>query len=473
MKRFLSLILCLIIIATPVFAEESATPTLTGAGAAFYADNIAEFINKYYKFDIRAEDLYHSALRKVLLKHPEILPDVIEAMTENLDTYSDYLDAEEFSAWEESLSGSFVGIGVSIEQLGDYIVVVSPMTGSGAELAGILPGDKIVSVDGQNVVGQSIEAVRTLIVGELGTTVQIGVLRGEETLNFTITRCIVEQTTVSYSVTDENLGYIGIASFAENTPSDVKKALDYFDSQKIKKLIIDVRDNPGGELTSLLDTLRLFMPKGNILYINYKDESMNIAYKNTVNKSGKYKIAILANENSASAAEAFAASMKDAKVATLIGRTTFGKGSMQTLQPLLTGGALKLTIALYQTAGGSFVDGVGVAPNHFVKNAVKPLKDNPDILPMQFSLVINESSDPQAIEAAEFRLKVLSISPGKIDGIFDADTRSAVTQFQAKYNLPASGELDITTQTALDNATREISTIVDKQYQKAVELLTD
>lgn len=472
MKRSLALLLCLLIVVTPVFAEEN-TAVLPGSAAAYYADSVANFISRYYKFDVSSEGLYHDALQKILLEHPELLPVVIEAMTEGLDIHSTYLDAEEYASWTESLSGSFVGIGVSIEQRGDYIVVVSPISGSGSELAGILPGDKIVSVDGQNVVGQSIESVRTLIVGELGTPVEIGILRGNETLSFTIIRCNVEQTTVSYSVTDENLGYIVISSFAENTPEDVKKALDFFDSKKIKKLIIDVRNNPGGELNSLLDTLRLFMPKGDILHINYKDESMNTVYKNTVDKSGKYKIVILVNENSASAAEAFAASMKDAKVATLVGRTTFGKGSMQIIQPLLTGGALKLTVALYQSAGGSFVDGVGVEPHYSVKNMVKPLKNNPDALPMQFSLVINENSSAEAIEAAELRLKLLSISPGPVDGIFDENTRFAVKQFQTEYNLPLSGELDITTQTALDNATMNIDTTVDKQFEKAVQLLTD
>ena len=472
MKRFLALLLCFIIVFTPAFAGEN-TVVFPGKVAAYYAENISNFISSNYKFGISSGDLYHDALNKILLSHPELLTEVIEAMTENLDKYSTYLDPEEYNSWVESLSGSFVGIGVSIEQRGDYIVVVNPISGSGAELAGILPGDKIVSVDGLNVVGQSIESVRTLIIGDLGTTVEIGILRGNENLSFTITRCNVEQTTVSYSVTDDNLGYIMISSFSENTPKDVKEALNYFDSQKIKKLIIDVRNNPGGELNSLLDTLRLFMPKGDILYINYKNEAMNTVYKNTVDNSRKYKIVILANENSASAAEAFSASMKDAKVATVVGRTTFGKGSMQTIQPLATGGALKLTIALYQSAGGSFVDGVGVSPDYYVKNITKPLKKNPDALPMQFSLVINENSTSDEIEAAELRLKLLSISPGKVDGIFDQDTRSAVKEFQSMYNIPVSGELDITTQIALDNQTMNIDTTVDKQFEKAVQLLSD
>lgn len=473
MKRFIALILSFILLIIPVFAEETAEKVFSGKFAAYYANSVVDYIDYYYKFDTSTEKLYKAALETVLKEHPEMLSSVIESMTEDLDKYSTYLDPEEYSSWLESLSGSFAGIGVTIEQRGDYIVVVSPIEGSGAELAGVLPGDKIVSVNGEDVVGQTIETVRTKIVGEVGTPVNIGVLRGEEAITFTISRCIVEQTTVSHAVTEDDIGYIVISNFAETTPEDVSKALKDFDSKKIKKLIIDVRNNPGGELNALLDTLRLFMPKGDILHINYKNEQANITYTNNVNNSKKYEIVVLANENSASAAEAFAGSMKDKKVAKIVGKTTFGKGSMQTIQPVITGGALKLTVALYQSAGGSFVDGVGVAPDYRITNSLKPLHSNPDFLPMQFSLVIDENSSPEAIEAAELRLKLLSIYPGKVDGVFDADTKAAVTQFQTDYCLDVTGQLDISTQTILDNLTRDIKTSVDNQYKKAVELLTD
>ena len=471
MKKFLSIILCLVLLSSQAFAADDTLLGLTGNAAVYYANSVKSFIEAYYKFDASGEDIYRRALEKLLKENPELLSSVIEGMTDGLDNYSTYLDADEYTSWNESITGSFVGIGVTIEQRGNYIVVVAPIKDSGAELAGILPGDKIISVDGKNVVGESIESVRTLIVGDLGTTVDVGILRGEEEVVFTIERCEVEQTTVSHSVTDEGYGYIVISSFAENTPAGVKEALDDFDSKKIKKLIIDVRNNPGGELNSLLDTLRLFMPKGDILYINYKDEKNRITYKNDKNRSGKYEIVILANENSASAAEAFSASMKDAKVATVVGRTTFGKGSMQVIQPVITGGAIKLTVALYQTAGGSFVDGVGVKPDYMVKNSLKPLKNNPDFPQMQFALVIDENSSPEAIEAAELRLRLAGISPGSVDGIFDDDTKEAVKLFQEKFGLDITGSLDINTQVELDNATASIQTTVDRQYSKALELL--
>ena len=431
------------------------------------------YIENYYKHGIDGKDIYRNALEKILEENPDMLSVAIEGMMEGMDDYSTYMTAEEYNSWTESLSGTFVGIGVTIEQRGQYIVVVSPISGSGAELAGMQAGDKIVSVDGEDVVGKPIESVRSLIVGDIGTVVTVGVLRGEKYIDFSITRGPVEQTTVSHSVTDEGLGYIAISNFAETTPKDVSAALESFDSKKIKKLIIDVRNNPGGELNSLLDTLRLFMPKGDILYINYKNEKNNIVYKNDKNKSGKYKIVILANENSASAAEAFSASMKDAGVATVVGRTTFGKGSMQVIQRIITGGAIKLTVALYQSAGGSFVDGVGVTPHYTVRNVTRKLNENPDFPKMQFSLEINENSTPEAIKAAELRLRLLSISPGTVDDVFDADTISAVKLFQEKQGLDITGVLDIMTQTELDNATANIETTVDRQYAKAVQLLTD
>lgn len=473
MKKFLSVILCVLLLTSQAFASESNVNSLLAGIAPNYANNVQAYIENHYKHGVEGEDIYRKALEKILEENPDMLAVAIEGMMEDMDDYSTYMTAEEYNSWMESLSGTFVGIGVTIEQRGEYIVVVSPISGSGAELAGIQAGDKIVSVDGEDVVGKPIESVRSLIVGDLGTTVDVGVLRGEELITFTIVRAPVEQTTVSHSVTDEGFGYIAISSFAETTPKYVSAALEDFDGKKIKKLIIDVRNNPGGELNSLLDTLRLFMPKGDILYINYKNEKNNIVYKNEKNKSGKYEIVILANENSASAAEAFSASMKDAGVATLVGRTTFGKGSMQVIQRVITGGAIKLTVALYQSAGGSFVDGVGVTPHHTIKNTVRKLSENPDYPQMQFSLEINEKSDSEAIEAAEIRLRLLSISPGSVDGVFDADTTEAVKLFQKKQGLEVTGILDIMTQAELDNATADIQTVVDRQYSKAIEILTD
>lgn len=473
MKKLLAAILCLILISSQALASEESVNSMLSGIAPTYANNVQAYIENYYKHGIEGEDIYRNALEKILEENPDLLSVAIEGMMEDMDDYSTYMSAEEYNSWMESLSGTFVGIGVTIEQRGQYIVVVSPISGSGAELAGMQAGDKIVSVDGEDVVGKTIESVRSLIVGDIGSVVNVGVLRGEELINFSITRAPVEQTTVSHTVTDEGLGYIAISSFAETTPKDVSAALESFDEKKIKKLIIDVRNNPGGELNSLLDTLRLFMPKGDILYINYKNEKNNIVYKNEKNMSGKYEIVILANENSASAAEAFSASMKDAGVATVVGRTTFGKGSMQVIQRIITGGAIKLTVALYQSAGGSFVDGIGVTPHHTIKNVTRSLNENPDYPKMQFSLEINENSDPEAIEAAEIRLRLLSISPGSVDGVFDADTAAAVKLFQEKQGLEGTGVLDIMTQAELDNATADIKTTVDRQYAKAVEILTD
>lgn len=473
MKKFIAIVLCVFLFSSYAFAAEENVQSMLVGISPKYANNVKAYIEKNYKHGVDGEDIYKRALEKVLEENPDMLATALEGMMDGLDNYSKYMPAEEYKSWMESLSGTFVGIGVTIEQRGDYIVVVSPISGSGAELAGVQAGDKIVSVDGTDVVGKTIESVRSLIVGDIGTTVDVGILRGNELINFTITRAPVEQTTVAHTVTDEGLGYIAISSFAETTPKDVSAALEDFDGKNIKKLIIDVRNNPGGELNSLLDTLRLFMPKGDILYINYKNEANNIVYTNDKNNSGKYEIVILANENSASAAEAFSASMKDAGVATIVGRTTFGKGSMQVIQRVITGGAIKLTVALYQSAGGSFVDGVGVTPHYYVKNVARKLNDNPTLPQMQYSLVVDENSSPEAIKAVELRLKLLSISPGAVDGVFDSDTKAAVSKFQLGKGLEPTGVLDIITQSELNNATRDIDTTVDRQYLKAVEILTD
>ncbi len=474
MKKIISILLICAFIVLPVAAEgEKAANSVSGELSARYITSVEAFIEQYYKFGATSDVLYKAALEKVLKENPDLLASAIEGMTEELDNYSTYFSKDEYAAWQDSLSGTFAGIGVTIEQRGEYIVVVSPISGSGAEVAGVKAGDKIISVGEEIVIGKSVEYIRALIVGDVGTEVTIGVLRGEDTISFTITRSIVEQPTISYGITDENIGYISIASFAATTPRDVSDALKDFDKKNIKNLIIDVRDNPGGELNSLLDTLRLFMPKGDILHIHYKDEAQNVTYKNNKNSSGKYNIVILANENSASAAEAFSASMQDAKVAKIVGKTTFGKGSMQVIQRVITGGAIKLTVALYHSAKGNVVDKVGVSPDYYVRNYTQPLCYNPYILPMQFSTIIDENSSPEEIEAAELRLKLLSIYPGDVDGVFDEDTKAAVKLFQEKFGIAPSGNLDIMTQVELDNRTKDIETEVDKQYYTAVSLLNN
>lgn len=439
-----------------------------------YFEAVKEFILDTYKFEISESDLYSGALDAVFKENPELLEKALLGMSNRLDKFSEYLTKEEYETWITDLSGQFVGIGVTIEDRNGKVTVISPFADSPAEKAGMLSGDVIASVDGENVLGKSIEEIRSLIVGETGTPVTVGVLRNgnENIIEFKMLRAAVTQSTVAYSLLESNIGYLNIAQFAETTPADVKKALDAFEKDNVKKLIIDVRNNPGGEKNSVVDTLGYFAPKGPVMNIEYKDPSMNETYYSDGKYFGKFDIVILANENSASAAEVFTGTMKDTKAATVIGTTTYGKGTVQTIQGLLTGGAMKLTIATYTTAKGTQVNKIGIEPDIEVKNKIYPLYENPDADEMQFAVTIDENSGEEYIKPVEYRLSLLGIYCGNAyDGIIDDDTTAAVKLFQEKFGLEPTGEITIDTQVTLNNATREIKTVYDKQFDTAVEFL--
>lgn len=468
-KRICILLAAVFIFCNGVFAAED------DAFETNYFEAVKEFILDTYKFEITENDLYSGALNEIFKTNPDLLETALLGMTNRLDKFSQYLSYSEYEEWINDISGQFVGIGVSIENRNGNVTVINTFDDSPAAKAGMAAGDVIASVDGKNVLGKSMEEIKTLIVGEAGTPVTVGVIRNgnENIMEFKMLRAAVTQTTAAYSLLDGNIGYLNIAQFAETTPADVKKALDSFEKDNVKKLIIDMRDNPGGEKNSVVETLGYFAPKGPVMNIEYKDTAMNETYYSDGKYYGKFDdIVVLANENSASAAEVFTGTMKDTKTATVIGTTTYGKGTVQTIQGLLTGGALKLTIATYTTASGTQVNKIGIEPDIEVTNKIYPLYENPDAEQMQYALVIDENSGEEFVKPVEYRLSLLGIYCGDAyDGIIDADTTAAVKIFQEQFGLEPTGEITIDTQVALNNATREIKTVYDKQFDTALEFL--
>lgn len=467
-KKILSLLLAFALLLSPtVFAARDESAEVT------YFDLVKDFVEKNYKFGVTDTEIYENALKEILRQHPDLLDMALTGMAKSMDEHTRYLMPADFKSWMESIQGTFVGIGVTIEERNGYITVVNPVEGSPAEQAGLIAGDRFYSVDDVEVVNQSLEYVRSLVVGEQGTTVKIGVLREgeEEPLYFEITRAPVEQRTVNGYI-EGDVGYIYMSSFALNTYEEMKQLLADFDAQGIKKLILDLRNNPGGEKTALVDTVSLFAPKGPVLNIEYADSAKNEVYRSNNPNPGKYKIVALVNGNSASAAEAFTGTLKDTKAATIVGEVTYGKGTVQTLQPLATGGAMKLTIATYTTANGTEINGVGVTPDYIVRNERVAYEDNPDAYPFEFAAEINEHSSEDAIKAIGQRFALLSIYAGDtISGVFDDRTVEAIKVFQKTYGMEVTGVMDIMTQVEMNNLTREIKTVIDHQLNKAFELL--
>ncbi len=465
MKRIIAILLFVVTVASNVYADGRQSSGMK------YFEQIREYIQEEYKFEATTEELYKNALNELLKEHPELIETALLGMTKELDDYSRYMSAEEFSAWLYDVEGSFVGIGVTIEERNGYVTVIEPIEDSPAMKAGIAAGDRIVEVDGISVKDKGIEYTRSLVLGMEGSEVKIGILRDGQMLYFTMQRAPVRQTTVSHDVID-GVGYLAISQFVLTTYEDVKKALADFDEKKINKIIIDLRDNPGGEKQSVIDVMSLFIPSASAMNVEYKQEIFNELIRIKNYNYGKYKTVLLVNKNSASASEVFAGTYKDRKVGKIIGETTYGKGTVQTIQPITTGGAIKLTVATYKTGGGTEVNGIGVSPDIEIKNTYCPLYENTGIEQIEFAQVIDENSSEDSIYAVELRLSLAGIYPGKQDGVFDAETKAAIMLFQEKYEIPVTGVMDLTTQINLDNATRDIKSVIDNQFNTAYKLLT-
>ena len=293
------------------------------------------------------------------------------------DRYGYYRNETENTEYDESTSGEYVGIGVTVltdpDENGN-IVIISTSKNSPAEEAGILPGDVIVSVDGKAVSEIGSEAAASLIKGPSGTTVLIGIKRGEELLSLTVERRIVAEQSVSYSVIDGNVGLVSISGFKSNTPDQFREAIDALEEADVKAIVFDVRNNPGGLLTSIINVLEYLVPTGTrIMSYSTLDgrELVEYAEDDAENSDHVIKVplAVLCNKHTASAAELFTAALRDYDSMGIldvitVGERTFSKGVMQATYTLSDKTSITLTIAFYNPPSGVNYDGVGVIPDY-------------------------------------------------------------------------------------------------------------
>lgn len=324
--------------------------------ALTFLENLIKFVKLNYAYEVTEEQLVEGAIKGALSV---------------LDGYSSYYTENEFKELNETLSGEFGGIGVHITEKDGYILVVSPIKGTPGFKAGILPEDLIVTVDDVDIKGFTTQKAASLIRGEPGTTVKLGIRRNGEDklLYFNLTRAIIEINPVEYEILKNNIGYIKITEFNDHALENVIKVLGEFDNNKVKKVIFDLRNNPGGGLNEVLNILRFLIPEGPLVHI--RDANENIRTYNSYLDAPKYKLAVLVNGGSASASEIFAGAVQDRGVGTIIGTKTFGKGTVQTVLTLVNGGGLKLTTAEYLTPNKNPVNNVGIEPDIIVENTTE------------------------------------------------------------------------------------------------------
>jgi len=282
------------------------------------------------------------------------------------DPYSTYFTADEYKALLEGSSGVYCGIGCSVNQnvQTGIVTIVKPFKDSPAYKSGLLPGDIIVKVDDEDVTGLDLSEVVSRIKGVEGTTVKVSVMRDGEPdiLDFVIKRQKIENPTVEYKMLEDKIGYIIISEFDEVTVDQFRAAVDDLERQGMKSLIVDVRNNPGGLLDSVVNVLDRLLPPGLIVYTQDKYNQKDPSYAKDEDKIN-VPMAVLINGNSASASEIFAGTLQDYKAATIIGTTSFGKGIVQMVIPLTDGTAVKLTVSKYYTPNGRNIHKTGIKPD--------------------------------------------------------------------------------------------------------------
>ncbi|WP_120167656.1 S41 family peptidase [Thermohalobacter berrensis] len=462
-KLSIMLLITLLIASTPfttVYSEDNTTA------------NEPEFINKNLDYIETMIQIIKSTYAGEVTEE-ELIEGAVNGMFDTLDEYSDYYTPEEFDQLQESTSGTYVGIGVHITQRDGYLTIIVPFEGSPGERAGLKPGDKIVTVDGQDITGMSTKKAASLIKGEAGTKVTLGILRegNAEILYIDVVREVIKVNPIKYEVLEDNIGYIRISQFNENTLENITKTLEEFDKEDIERLIVDLRNNPGGYLNEVVEVLRYFVPEGPIVHVKEPGGKIQTIKSNL--KGPKYKIVVLVNEGSASASEIFAGAIKDTGVGKVVGTATYGKGTVQRIYPLVDGGAIKMTIAEYFTPNMNKVNGKGIQPDVVIENNPVTTIDIPELKYLNKERKLSIQTVGLDVLAAEKALDLLGYNLEKVDGVFDKETYNIVKKFQADKGLYSYGVLDFTTQDALINSLYEYEQAkdVDEQLQKAIEVV--
>lgn len=419
--------------------------------------------------DIIKSDYYKDVDEATLIRG------AIDGMFSTLDPHSNYMDPEEFKELTSFTSGEFGGIGVSIEKRDGKITVVAPIEDTPAEKAGLNTGDVIVSVDDTDLKDYTLEKAVTLIKGDPGTKVKLGVIKAgtTEVIYIEITRALIKIESVKKKtpfdrnsedvIKDPRIGYIRLTEFNDNTYDDFKEAIEGYKAEGKKGLIIDLRSNPGGLLSSVIDICKEIIPEGPIVHIDAKGEANDEVYDSTL-ENPPFKLVVIVNEGSASASEILTGAVKDSKAGVIVGTKTYGKGTVQNIMYLTNGGGIKMTIAEYLTRNKINIDGIGIEPDVVVE-----LPEQEELAPVKMDRNIKLGIIGLDVYGIQQRLNNLGYQV-EADGIMGKQTLAAVNKLLRDNNLPEVKTLTKDTQKKiLDLYTQNITNnIKDTQLEAAI-----
>lgn len=327
-----------------------------------------EDLQKTFEPFWQAWDLLHNEYVDQPLDDQMLMRGAIKGMLESLgDPHTAYLDPEQYKELNTQLKGeeTYEGIGAWVDTTSDYLTIISPMPKSPAEKAGLRTGDKIIAIDGKDMTGIDGELVRKQVLGPAGTTVTLTILReGVEPFDVQITRASINVPSLESRMLEDNIGYIHLYVFGDKTREELRTAIKELLAQKPKGLILDLRYNGGGYLTTAIDVASEFIDAGVIMYEQYGDGTKKTYEARRGGLATDIPLVVLINEGSASASEIVAGAIQDRGRGKLVGVTSFGKGSVQIPTELKDNqGAVRITVARWLTPNGRTIHGVGLEPD--------------------------------------------------------------------------------------------------------------
>ena len=475
MKTWLPVVLAVILCVLPFSAAYATDNNYSNDS---YENDIVDLaiadIIRMYKFDVSTAELYRNALREVIKQHPELLETALQGAYNHLDPFSKYFTAEEFADYMQGMSGEFCGIGVTIMEFSEGLQITTIHRNSPAESAGLREGDIIFAADGNNLSGLELNTAKSYIVGEEGTTVNLGIRRGDTEFYVDVQRAqIVVDKGFTQILEDGTVGYIQLYDFDDHSDEFVIDALSDFDAKGIDTVIFDLRNNPGGSVQMLINIMSYLIPSGPVIHFDYnRPEKLSTYVTNEVGEIKDRDIIVLVNENTGSAAEAFSGAIQDNGVGIVVGTQTYGKGTMQTVTKIITGGGIKLTEAEYLTPKMRNINGIGIEPDVKVKDRVVPFSEVYYETPT-FERVLQVGDTGTDVLAMEQRLDALGLDVGIPDETFGENTFYAVKKFQELTDLFPYGVLDITTQLAVANKLQNTQVMLDDTLAKALQIIRE
>ncbi len=423
--------------------------------------------NLYIDESITKEEIIQNAIEGVLKDNPELMYSMIKEAFRSLDDYSEFYTGEEFRQYYQQLNKMFYGMGIIIERRDNNVIITRLYDNGGAKAAGLQEGDILVEVEGKPVADMSLEQISAEASGEEGTYVNVKIDRGGQLMDFSVERRRVDEATVGGLILPGDIGYIEIISFAEGTPAEFEQVLEGFKSKNVTNIILDLRNNPGGVLTSVVAVAKQIVPEGIITQTIYRNEEENEIFYSDL-KDSPYHFAVLVNGDTASAAEVLCGALQDSGAGYVIGETTYGKGVIQNIFNLQSGDAFKITTGHYLTRNGNDINGVGIQPNEWVSN-IKQQIDLSRYETFDYTTKWHVGDSGKGVLAAKQRLSILGYYFGTVDENFDTGLENAVYKFQQDTGLYPYGVLDISTQATLENKFYVIDEIIDEQFYSAYE----